>query len=248
MPRTIKKRAPKETKADGMAVYDELKESIARRQKTVLSLSVSALVVIAIVAGLYFHHSSMIKKANEYNAQGYALYYGLSPQAPPAPQRYTLALSFFQKAYAARKSAYSLYYVGASQYALGQYAQALATLKQVYTNYSGDAQFVPLSLYKSAMASLKMGNQEDAIKYLSMMEGSRFDSLKDMAYYEDARILESMGRTDEADRKINELIRLFPQSPYAMDLKAQREAAQAPAKPAGVEKNTKTKNQAHAGK
>ncbi len=242
MPRTIKKRAPreKETRTDGMAVYDELKESIAKRQKAVLSLSIAVLVVIAVAAGLYFHHGSTVRKANDYNAQGYALYYGLSPQAPQPPQRYALALSFFQKAYSARKSAYSLYYVGASQYALGQYAQALATLKKVYTDYPEDAQFVPLSLYKSAMVALKMGKAEDATKYLSMMEGSRFNSLKDMAYYEDARILESLGRKDEAARKINELIQLFPQSPYSMDLKAQMQAAQAQAKPAaGKNKSTK---------
>lgn len=234
MPRTIKRRAPKETKTEGIAVYNELRESIAKRQKTVLSVSIAVLAVIAIAAGIYFYHNSMVNRANDYNAQGYALYYGLSPQTPAsAPQRYTIALSLFQKAYASRKSAYSLYYIGASQLALGQYGQAIDTLKQVYTNYSGDAQFVPLSLYKSAMASLMLGKNEDAIKYLSMMESSQFNSLKDMAYYEDARILESMGRKDEAGRKIDELIRLFPESPYAQDLKAQRAASETSVAPAG---------------
>ncbi|MDA8085973.1 MAG: tetratricopeptide repeat protein [Nitrospiraceae bacterium] len=234
MPHTIKKRAPKEAKTDGAAVYSELKESIAKRQKTVLTLSIAVLAVLAIAAGIYFYHSNAVRTANNNNAQGYALYYGLSAQTPPAAaQRYTLALSFFQKAYAARKSAYSLYYIGASQYALGQYGQALDTFKKVYSNYPGDAQFVPLSLYKSAMAALMLGKNADALKYLSMMESSQFNSLKDMAYYEDARILASMGRKDEANRKIDELIRLFPESPYAQDLKAQMGAAQAPAAAAG---------------
>ncbi len=234
MPRTIKKRAPKETKKE-VPVYEELKETIAERQKSLVKISVIVLIIVALAAGIYLYHSSTVRQANNNNAKGYSIYYGLSAEAPASiQQRYSLALSDFQKAYDAKKSAYSLYYIGASQYALGQYAPAINTMKQVYENYPGDAEFVPLSLYKSAMAALKMGKPDDALKYLSMMESSQYDSLKDMAYYEDAGILESMGKKDEANRKIDDLIRAFPQSQYAMDFKAQREAqtgAKAPQTP-----------------
>lgn len=234
MPRTIKKRPQKDTRSEGPLVYGDLKESIAKRQKTVIVISASVLAALAIAVGVYIYHNSTVRRANDYNAQGYSVYYGLSSATPASPQqRYGLALSDFKKAYDARKSAYSLYYIGASQYGLGQYVQAIDTLKQVYSRYAGDARFVPLSLYKAAMASLKLGKNEDAIKYLSMMESSQFDSLKDMAYYEDARILESMGKKEEANRKIDELIRAFPQSPYSMDFKAQRGALQNTPAPAG---------------
>ena len=229
MPKPIKKRPEKKKKTEDIAVYDELKETIAKRQKTLLAGTVSAIVIIVIAAGVYFFNQNAVSRANDYNAKGYAVFYGLSPETPASAQgRYQEALSLFEKAYGARKSAYSLYYIGASQYELGQYQQAIETLSGLYSRYPGNAQFVPLSLYKLAMAELRLGKNAEALKYLGMMESSSFESLKDMAYYEDARLLESMGKKDEAKRKFLELMEKFPQSPYTIDLKAQEAAQNAP--------------------
>ncbi|MDA8326077.1 MAG: tetratricopeptide repeat protein [Nitrospiraceae bacterium] len=227
MPRPIKKRPQKKAKTEEIPVYSDLKQTIAKRQKAVLVGVVATAIALALAAGIYFHHTGAVNRANNYNAKGYALFYGLSPETQPASSqlRYQQALSWFEKAYDVRESAYSLYYIGASQYELGQYAQAVQTLSRIYSRYPDDAQFVPLSLYKLAMTEFKLGKNDDALKYLRMMENSRFDSLKDMAYYEDARLLESMGKEDEARQKFAELIRKFPQSTYAMDIRAQ-EAAQ----------------------
>ncbi|MDA8086287.1 MAG: tetratricopeptide repeat protein [Nitrospiraceae bacterium] len=248
MPKSIKKRPPKKARTEEIPVYSELKQTIARRQKAVLVAAVSAAVVLALAAGLYFHHTGTVRRANGYNARGYALFYGLSPEAPASDQlRYQQALSWFEKAYGERKSAYSLYYIGASQYELGQYAQAVATLQRIYSRYPDDAQFVPLSLYKLAMTELKLGKNDDALKYLRMMENSQFDSLKDMAYYEDGRLLESMGKKDEARQKFAELMQKFPQSPYSMDIRAQ-EAAQQGAAKAGAQKQPAAQKQKKPGK
>ncbi|MDA8388454.1 MAG: tetratricopeptide repeat protein [Nitrospiraceae bacterium] len=235
MPRSIKKpvkkQSAKRTGAEDIPVYSDLREGIARRKKTFVSVAVTVAAVLAVAAGLYFHHESAVARANYYNARGYAVFYGLSPETPAAgAQRYAQALSWFEKAYGARASAYSLYYIGASRYELGQYDQAVKALSRVRSLYPDDAQFVPLSLYKTAMIELQLGKKGEALKYLRMMENSRFDALKDMAYYEDARLLESMGKKDAASRKFEELIGKFPQSPYAVDIEAQRAAGKAPSK------------------
>ena len=242
MPRAIKKsvkKPPKKTGNDEMYVYNELKERIAGRKKTLLAWGAAAAAVLALAAGLYIHHSVTAGRANEYNARGYAAFYGLSPEmpapAPPAPgtpagaaARYGQALSWFEKAYAARASAYSLYYIGASQYELGEYGPAVKTLSGVAARYPGDARFVPLSEYKLAMIELRLGKEDEALGYLRMMEKSPFDAFKDIAYYEDAKLLESMGKKDEAARKIEDLIHKFPQSSYAAEVKA-RQARETPA-------------------
>ena len=242
MPYAIKKIAkkpPKKTGNDEMFVYNELKESIARRQKTLLAWGAAAVAVIALAAGLFIHHAITVDRANRYNARGYAVFYGLSPQTPaPGPARYGQALSWFEKAYAERASAYSLYYIGASQYELGQYGPAVKALTSIAAHYPGDAQFVPLSLYKTAMIELREGRQDQALKYFGMMEKSPFDAFKDVAYYEDARLLAIMGKKDAAAMKIEDLIHNFPQSPYAVEAETaqarKQKTQKAPANNSGI--------------
>lgn len=235
MPQSIKKRPPKTKKAGtpDILVYSELKEGIARRRKTLLVSVAAAVAVLALAAGLYLHHAHVVGRANDYNARGYSIFYGLSPETPASgAARYGQALSWFEKANDARASAYSLYYIGACQYELGQYGAAVKTLSGVVSLYAGNAQFVSLSLYKIAMIELRLGKKDEALKYLRMMENSRFDALKDMAYYEDARLLESMGKKDEAEQKFRELLHKFPQSPYAIAVEAREGVQNAPAKQA----------------
>ena len=71
-----------------------------------------------------------------------------------------------------------------------------------------------------AMIYIKKGDTNEAMKTLDTLINLSGDIYKDFALMEYGRLLEKEGKTDEADKKYQELITRFPNSPFAGEAKA----------------------------
>jgi predicted negative regulator of RcsB-dependent stress response len=226
MPKAIKKKISKPAgkEEDVKTIIHHAREAIARRQKSLLPLLIGSVAAVILIAGFFIYRSHMNTKADNLEYEAYQIYYGLHQRQPlPQADQYQKALEKFREAYDARKSAYPLFYVAACYYDMGKYDDALKTLKELNERFPDDERFVPLSTYKMAVITLRKGDRDGALKLLDSLATSRTDTLRDLALAESAKILTSMGKSEEAGRKSEELRKNFPNSPFA------RTAQEAPA-------------------
>jgi predicted negative regulator of RcsB-dependent stress response len=218
MPKVIKKKAAKTLKTEeGVKnVLHDTKEFITERQRIVLP-SVIAVVVIALaVAGFLMYRSHARSQAAALEYEGYKIYYGLYEKQPlQKEERYQKALEKFKKAYDANKSPFSLFYIAGCYYDLAKYDDALKTLKDLTERFAGDDRFVPLAYHKMATITLKKGDKEGYLKLLDSLYQYKTGPLKDLALVESARMLEAMGKKEDAAKKYEELTKNFPASPFA---------------------------------
>lgn len=218
MPKPIKKRAGRPAKRkeeEVKTIMTKLGETASRGGRRLAAVALVLAVIIISVAGYYIYQNSREAKAKEYEYNGYKLYYGLYEGQPLVEaERLEKARETFQKAYMIRKTPYSLFYFASSNYALGRYDEAVSLLRELTQLFPEDTAFVPLAYYKMAMASVKKGSPEEALQFLDELYGYATDSYKDLALLEAARILERMGRNDEAYEKYATIVRDFPQSPF----------------------------------
>lgn len=234
MPKAIKKKITKKIKSEENIV-ETLQESIKQRQKTIFAGVGAVLVLALILAGYFWYTGSRETTYEELSHSGYQLFYGITVKNTLLPaERYRKALADFTEASKIKKTPYVLYYIGACQYELGNYQEALKTLNDLNAAFPTDQDYLPLSRYKIAMIYMKMGNQEEALKSLDTLANS---PLRATALSESAALLKSMGKTDEAEKKIEQLKKEFPDSPY---LKAeQKPEVKADSKPAPTGKKKK---------
>ena len=231
MPKAIKKKAAKPVaQEEGVKnVIHDLRESFARRQRLLLPILVGAVVVVILISGVSLYRSNTAAKARTLEYKAYATYYGLHQRQPlPKAEQYQLALEGFKNAYETRKTAYSLFYMANCYYNLGRYDEALKTLKELNERFPDDENFVPLSYHKMAVISLVKGDKESALKLLEAIANYKAESFKDLAIADSARILESMGRTEEAAKKYEELKKGFPDSPFLKPAQARPTAQSQP--------------------
>ena len=223
MPKVIKKKTAKPTKTEeGVKnVLHDTKEFISEKQK-ILFPSVIAIVVIALtVTGFLIYRSNVRNQAAALEYEGYKIYYSLYQKQPfQKEERYQRALEKFRKAYEARKSPFSLFYIASCHYDLGKNDDALKTLKELNERFPDDERFVPLSYYKMAVITLRKGDREGALKLLDTLYNYRTGSFKDLALVESARILDALGKKEDAVKKYEELTKNFPESPFAEEAKA----------------------------
>jgi tetratricopeptide (TPR) repeat protein len=223
MPKVIKKKTAKPIKTEeGVKnVLHDTKEFINKRQK-IFFPSVIALVVITVaVAGILIYRSNVRNQAAALEYDAYKIYYGLYQKQPfQKEDRYQKALEQFKKAYDTRKSPYSLFYIAACYYDMGKNEDALKTLKELNQQFPDDERFVPLSYYKMAVITLRKGDREGYLKLLDTLYNYRTNSFKDLALIESARMLDAMGKKEDAVKKYEELTKNFPESPFVEEAKA----------------------------
>lgn len=224
MPKAIKKKParPAKKEEDVKNILHVVRESVAGRQKLLLPVFVGAVVVIIAVAGLLIYRSQKNAKAEALQYEAYKIYYGLYQKQQPLQkvESYQKALDKFKEAYETRKSAFSLFYMAHCYYEMGKYDDSLKALNELNKRFP-DERFVPLSYYKMAMISLKKGDGESALKFLDAIINYKTGSFKDLALSESAKILDSMGKTEDAARKYEELKKNFPNSPLVKTAQAQ---------------------------
>lgn len=226
MPKPIKKKIVKKTTSgtDASETLSRLKKSVEERKRFFITV-VAVVVLSAIVIGGFFLYSNTQKnKAQKLEYEAYKIYYGLYQKQPVASEeRYKKAAEIFKKAYDVRKSPVSLYYIANCYYELGKYEESLNALKDLNQKFPDDEKFVPLSYYKMAMISLKKGSAEEALKSLAVLYNYKTGTYKDLSLIESGKILEAQGNVEEAKKKYEELIKDFPQSPFAEEAKARIE-------------------------
>lgn len=219
MPRPIKKiKQVKKTRDEGRDIYDALRRAASGRRTFLIAAASAVILIIAVVGGILLYRANQQKKFDGYNYNGYKLYYNLYGKTPlPDEERMKEALDNFQKAYAMEKNAYSLYYIGASLYGLGKYDDAIKTFQELIDHFPY-RQYVPLAYYKMAMAAMREGRQEDALKYLQSLSNYRTGAFGDLALYESGRVLEGMGRKEEAQKQFEMLRKQYPNSAFSNEL------------------------------
>ncbi len=226
MPKAIKKRVSKKTTDTEVEVKEKLsslKDTLRERQRTALIIGTAIAVVIIAVVGFLVYSSTAQKKARALEYEGYKIFSGVQVQTANKEEQYQKALDLLKKAFDKKKSPFSLYYIAACHYELGNYDEALKTLKDFTQRYSGDEKFLPLVYQKMALVYMKKGNLGEAKKTLDGLYGLKGDVYKDFALLEYGKLLEKEGKVDEAKKKYEELVKKFPNSPFTDEAKAKIE-------------------------
>ena len=208
MPKPIKKKVVKKagSEIEVGGVISKLKESAAKKKRVMVAAAGAVLIFAGAVSGFFIYNGIMKNKAQKLEYEAYKMYYGLYlTQSVAGEEQYKKALELFKQAYDAKKSPVSLFYIANCYYETGKYEEALNTLRQLNLEFPDDERFVPLSYYKIAMVSLKRGNNDEALKALDILYRYKTGAFKDLSLLESGRILEAMGKTDDARRKYEEL-------------------------------------------
>ena len=227
MPKIIKKRQAKtDVKAEDSvkSFMQNTYESLDENFNKVVKVAVAVLLVAALVAGYFIFKSSAERKAEEEFYEGYKKYYGLYDAKALTPrERFEGALESFTESYDAGKSPRALLYMANCEYALGKPAAALSRLDEIERKFSGDEVYVPLALYKASVVHQKEGKPEEALKALQRLYEHKSASYKDMALVESARVLQAMGKADEAAEKYKRSLKDYPGSPFAGEARLRTE-------------------------
>lgn len=223
MPKVIKKRVKKQISTeeeDVKNIFNSAKNYAAESRKTLTPIVIAVVLVAVAAVVFFFYRSGLNNKAEALEYEAYKTYYGLHQKVPvqtKTPAQSQQALEAFKKAYETRKTPGSLFYMANCYYDMGQYEDALKSLKELNERFPDEERFVPLSYYKMAMINVKKSDKETAIKLLETIYNYRTGSFKDLALLETAKLLESMGKSEEAVRKYTELVKSFPDSPFAAE-------------------------------
>lgn len=222
MPKAIKKKIAKPSDQPvevENALHKIVQEAADNRQLLVrIAAALAAVLVIAI--GAYLYSSGRAAKADELEYRAYKTYQGLYEQVQPASSvKAEQALDLFKQAYEARKSPFSLYYIALCQYDLAQYDEAANTLARFLAEHPDDVRFISLVYFKLAMSNMKAGKADEALRYFTDMNTLASNAMKDMALIEAARLLDRMGRSDEAVSRYQAIVTQFPTSYFAAEAK-----------------------------
>jgi predicted negative regulator of RcsB-dependent stress response len=226
MPKPIKKKIVKKTTSgtDASETLSRLKKSVDERKRFFITAVAAVALSVIAIGGFFLYSNTQKNKAQKLEYEAYKIYYGLYQKQPVASEeRYKKAAEIFKKAYDVRKSPVSLYYIANCYYELGKYEDSLNALKELNQKFPDDEKFVPLSYYKMAMISLKKGSAEEALKSLAVLYNYKTGTYKDLSLIESGKIFEAQGNVEEAKKKYEELIKDFPQSPFAEEAKARIE-------------------------
>jgi predicted negative regulator of RcsB-dependent stress response len=224
MPKPIKKRISKrptlDTEAEVKEKFSSLKDTIRERKKTAVTYGSVFVIAILTVVGFLLYSYNTRQRATELEHEAYKIYYSASPQGVNKMERVTKALDLFKKAYDTSKTPISLFYIADCYYELGRYDEAIKTLEGFTGRYSSDEHLAPLAYQKMAMAYIVKGDMNGALKTLDALYNLKSDMYKDFSLIESAKLLEKAGKTDEAKKKYDELVKKFPNSPFVEEAKA----------------------------
>jgi tetratricopeptide (TPR) repeat protein len=218
MPKPIKKKVPKQAMGAEESVrtfISVLTEKLETNFRQVVIGAAVVLGVVVLVAGIFIYGGSSDKRAKAAFYEGYKSYHGLyDAQVLTKFERYERALESFKKSYDIRHDPKTLLYMANAQHDLGKNDEALNSLDELVSGFPGDNLYTSLALYKAAMISEKTGNLEGALKFLDRLYALESDFYKDAALMESARILDGMGKKEEAMMKYETILEKFPNSPF----------------------------------
>lgn len=218
MPKPIKRRAQKQAMGAEESVrtfMSVLTEKLETNFRQVVIGAAVVLGIVILVAVFFIYGGSADKKARAAFYEGYKSYYGLyDARALTEFERHERALESFKRSYDIRHDPKTLLYMANAQHDLGKNDEALNSLEELVSGFPGDNLYISLALYKAAMISEKTGNLEGALKFLDRLYALESDFYKDAALIESARILDGMGKKEEALMKYETILEKFPNSPF----------------------------------
>ena len=218
MPKAIKRRIAKRTDTPEEEVQEKLstlRDTLQQRQSFVLKIGIGIIVIVAAVIIFLAYSYNAGTKAKKIEYEAYNMFYSREPQQTAnREEHYRKALGSFQKAYDTKQSPFSLYYIAACYYELGQYDESLKTLKDFSRKYSHEEKFLPLAYRKMAAIYMRKGDAAETRKTLDALYSLKTDIYKDFALMEYGRLLEKEGKPAEARKKYEELVTRFPASLY----------------------------------
>jgi predicted negative regulator of RcsB-dependent stress response len=220
MPKVIKKHYVKkeQTEEDLKDTVADIRQRLRQKQRTMIYSAVAFVVLLLCIVVLFAHTRSATNKALELEAAGYRFYYGdYNAEIMPA-ERLKKALEKFKASYEIRKRHRVLLYIANCYYELGDYDAAIKTLEELIGRFS-DIAIVSLAKYRMAMAYMQKGDADSALNILLELTRINNAPLRDLALMESGLILESLGKTEDAQEKYRELIERFPESAFLNEAK-----------------------------
>ncbi len=222
MPRPIKKRIVKkaESEEDLKSGIARFKEGIKEKSQNLKNIIIISLVVVLLGGAFLTYNFYSRSRAERLFYEGYnALYMeraGINPV-----ERYRTGLEALKKAYDMKPEPLTLLYISDGYLRLGYLDEALQSLQEFQKRYSNNRYLMPLCYQRMALIYKRKGLSDEALKVYDELYRNGY-TLRDLALYESARILQDMKRLEEASKKIELLKKDFPMSPYLGMLKQEK--------------------------
>jgi len=216
MPKPIKKKVSKKnvTQQEVISFYKFCKNYYKTHTKIINILILTVLIGMLVLGGEIYYSKNTKEQAMALVYEGYKTYHKLYQKKKLSEEIYLQkALENFKKSYEKYPSPISLLYIANIQYKLNQYDNALQSIKEFIKKFSNKNELIPLAYYRMAIIQIQQKKNKDALNTLQKMyENSSY--LQDLAIYESAKLLEAIGKTEQAKKYYNIIVNKFPGSPY----------------------------------
>ncbi|MBI4686633.1 MAG: tetratricopeptide repeat protein [Nitrospirae bacterium] len=228
MPKVIKKRTVKKAESgseDVSSIASETLQYVKEKKNVLISVIAVLCIAVAAVAGFRLYASSLTAKSHALEREASDYYYGRNLKNPLSEEeRFKKALELYQQASKVKSSALIQFYIGNSYHKLNDYANAIKAYTEFIDKYSKEEKIMPIVYQKLISSYMKAGKTEDALRTIEAFKKFNNSIFKDFALIEEARIYESLGKTDDARKKYEEILKEFPNSLWSIEAKLKTSA------------------------
>lgn len=190
-------------------------------------------ITLAVLLAIAIAYAAFIIKARidddkagrlEYDASRY--YFGSGREK--TGQDLKKAVDIYQKIVTDYKKSSSgpiaYYYLGNVHIELKEYDAAIRAYKGFIERYPNRRDLIPLVYQRLGYAYLAKGDNQNALDSFNRAAGLEYAKNRDQSLFESGRILEMMGKKDEAIKKYEEIVKNFPSSIYTAEAQVKMKA------------------------
>lgn len=221
MPKAIKKRGIKKItvkEEEVKNIISHIMDFIRGRKKTFILLSYVAVAVIVVFAAFKIYTASLAKKAYSLEIEAANYYYGINLKSPlTEDKRWEKSLELYQQSLKLKPTPVVQFYIGNCYYKLRDYSNAINAYTGLIGKYSEDDALLPLVYQKLASSYIGAGKNDDALKTLQRLKEFKNGTFKGSALFEEAQLYEAMGKPEDSQKRYEELIKEFPNSPLSAE-------------------------------
>jgi|GEM_PF-324241 len=216
MPKPIKKRV--DTRQH---ILDEEKvKSIYQRAfdyyKTNKNMVIASILIMAIVlvAALIYSLFSWSRESNVHQeeAKAYQLVYDMPGDSSiTEKERLTKAVEHYKKALEIKQNRVILLSLGHTYFRLSEIDKALEVYDTFIKQYS-NSKLVPVAYQMKVKAFEQKGDKQKTMEVLNELANYKNGLFKDTVFFKEAQMLEADGKKEEAIKKYEEIINIYPDS------------------------------------